>query len=247
MSDSIPDVSNDNLYLNFDGLATSGGGGSRKRWILIGAVAVLIVVLGVVLNSVNGPAIAAMEEFMLRWEKEPPIATMEEFMASLPPYSLQVAETNSSSPQAKALGWTMNYSQYPLYRLKQRYALAVLHYSTTSVSWDLRQSNERLWSSCGKHSRVSSLIYSHTGFYGSLPTELELLTDLEYMVFDNTMSGMIHSELCVSHCPTSLGSYSLLLTCPFDDFATAVNLQSCAAFGSSAIFMEQSQRKCKFR
>jgi hypothetical protein len=207
MSDSIPD---DIRYLNFDELATSSGGGSRKRWILIG------VLVGAVLYLVNEHPIATLEEFMLRWEKEPPIATMEEFLASLPPYSLQLAETNSSSPQAKALAWTMNHSQYSLYRLKQRYALALLYYSTNGQSWHdmyystngqswhmdgwLSDDNECRWNYCRRRFPLSGLSFFENGLDGSLPTELELLTDLEHMTFydeHGALSGTIHSELYV--------------------------------------------------
>jgi hypothetical protein len=186
MSDSIPDVSNHNRYLNFDGLAPSSGGGSGKWRILIGVAVVSIVAVGAVLNN-------------------PPIATMEEFMASLPPYSLQQAETNSSSPQAKALAWTMNHSRYPLYRLKQRYALAVLYYSTYGQSWVndggwLLDDNECPGSRCEKRFRLSVLSLYYEGFDGYLPTELELLTDLKYLAFyddHDALSGAIHSELYV--------------------------------------------------
>jgi hypothetical protein len=181
MGDSNPDASNDNRYLNFDENASVG---SRKTRILSGVAVVLTVVVAVVLYRRNNP----------------PIATMKQFMRSLPPYSLQLAQNNSSSPQAKALALTMNHSQYPLYRLKQRYALAVLHYSSSGESWEYRdiwlsKYDECHWISCGKHSRVSRLTWAYNGLYGSLPTELELLTDLESMTFDNTLSGMIHSEL----------------------------------------------------
>jgi hypothetical protein len=204
MSDSSPDASNDFGYLNYDGSATRSGGSSRKRWILIGVAMALIVTVAFARYRLN----------------EPPIATKEEFMASLPPYSLQLAETNSSSPQAKAIAWTMNHPQYPLYRLKQRYALAVLYYSTNGESWVrdggwLLNDNECRWGSCGKSFRVSVLSLDHDGFDGYLPTELELLTDLKYMAFydeHGALSGTIHSELYVSCLATSCRSTSLLLT-----------------------------------
>jgi hypothetical protein len=200
VSDSNPDVSNDNRYLNFDEVASVR---SHKRRIVSGVAVVLTVTVGGVLYRLNNP----------------PIATMKQFMRSLPPYSLQLAQNNSSSPQAKALAWTMNHSQYPLYRLKQRYALAVLYYSTNGESWVdnsrwLSDSYEWYWypGSAAKNFRSSGLSLANNGLDGSLPTELELLTDLESMAFDDALSGMIHSELCVPCLPASHKSSSLLLT-----------------------------------
>jgi hypothetical protein len=69
----------------------------------------------------------------------PSSLVVNQFLTGLPPYSLELATTNTSSPQAKALEWLQEdplYHEYiAVYRLNQRYALAVLYYSTNGTSW----------------------------------------------------------------------------------------------------------------
>jgi hypothetical protein len=153
-----------------------------------------------------------------------PTSVVDQFISGLPSYSRQLAQSNSSSPQAKALTWIKNNSQFPLYRLNQRYALAVLYYATDGDSWDdkegwLSEGSECDWSGnyCSAALRLSEVIYSFVDMNGFLPSELEMLTDLETMVFfqvttsDRELLGVIHSELYVSRSPLVL--FSLLLIC----------------------------------
>jgi hypothetical protein len=140
----------------------------------------------------------------------PPIATMYEFITGLPLYSLQLAHSNSSSPQAKALAWIMNDARYPLYRLNQRYALAALYYSTNGDSWVenfnwLSKDNECEWylgssgdsfGGCDEGSRLSKLYFFSNNMDGAIPAELELLTNLEQMkLIDRSIDGTIPTEL----------------------------------------------------
>jgi hypothetical protein len=146
-------------------------------------------------------------------------AVTDRFIDGLPPYSKELASTNASSPQAKALEWLQKdplYHQYPgVYRLNQRYALAVLYYSTKGESWLinsgwLSDGNECSWyqyddfgpeddNSCTEASRLAFLDLFVNGLDGTIPMELELLTDLEYMrlqdSYDRSLLGKIHSEL----------------------------------------------------
>jgi hypothetical protein len=129
-------------------------------------------------------------------------AVMERFMNGLPRYSLELASANASSPQAKALAWLQNDTQYNEYqnvhRLNQRYALAVFYYSTNGDSWKnnsgwLSNASECTWYTtsisdefssdliCGTSTRLRDLFFSNEGLEGSLPTELELLSDLDFM------------------------------------------------------------------
>jgi hypothetical protein len=118
------------------------------------------------------------------------------FKSGLPPYSLEIAENDPSSPQAKALAWLQDdplFDEYELYRLNQRYALAVLYYSTegesswTNSSGWLSNLNECDWYTasssdiCAEGSRLVALELE--GLAGSVPTELELIVDLESIVF----------------------------------------------------------------
>jgi hypothetical protein len=65
------------------------------------------------------------------------------------------------------------YNEYELHRLYQRYALAVLYYSTNGQSWDYQDG----WRSffyvdiCGYSSRLRVLDLFVNGLDGSLPTE----------------------------------------------------------------------------
>jgi hypothetical protein len=120
----------------------------------------------------------------------------------LPEYSLELARTNVSSPQAKALAWLNNdpqFFEYQSYRLAQRYALAVLYYSTNGEWWErsagwLSSQDECTWHStaeafsidlwgpiCQAGSRFSVLDLRNNSLGGTIPSELELLSQLRVM------------------------------------------------------------------
>jgi hypothetical protein len=205
----------------------------RNRMILIAAATVLIAVavsVAVVLtkgNKEDSKTPAANETLSppvnppatLRptgaATTQPTAATItERFISGLPEYSKKLAFGNASSPQAKALAWLHTdpkYNEYPLYRLNQRYALAVLYYSTSGASWWskyrwLSNSSECTWHQdphtvadvCRTANRLLCLALWDNELHGPLPAELELLVDLEYMDLDGTLAGTIHSELYVS-------------------------------------------------
>jgi hypothetical protein len=165
----------------------------------------------------------------LTTNKNPPAPSpsVKEFMKGLPAYSLEPAFNNTSSPQAKALAWLQDdpqYNEYELHRLYQRYALAVLYYSANGTYWYwnrgwLLDDNECSWHQddgegppddnaednnyCVEASRLSVLSIPRGPLDGSIPTELELLTDLEHMslydsygsMWGKKLTGKIHSEL----------------------------------------------------
>jgi hypothetical protein len=146
---------------------------------------------------------------------QPTVATtMSDFLNGLPRYSLELAHGNASSPQAKALDWLEKdplRDRYPgVYRLNQRYALAVLYYSTNGTAWSendgwLSNDNECSWYShdvyqehgmCDGDSRLSTLDLVAFSLQGSIPAELELLAGLQRLrLWDDTLSGTIPSEL----------------------------------------------------
>jgi hypothetical protein len=177
--------------------------GKRKRWrprilLAVSALVVVSVVLGV--------------SFGLTTKKN---SSVNEFINGLPSYSLELASNNASSPQAEALTWLQKdpqYNEYELHRLYQRYALAVLYYSTNGEWWNytrgwMSNDNECSWfqyddiggeadTPCKEASRLSSLNLFQNDLGGTVPTELELLTDLEIMLLlGDALSGMVHSEL----------------------------------------------------
>jgi hypothetical protein len=140
-----------------------------------------------------------------------PPSSASEFLDGLPSYSLDLAKNDADSPQARALTWLQgdplyNGSEHS-YRLYQRYALAVLYYATNGTDWNgkrgwLSNASECEWYTasdvdiCDGSSRLSVLDLHDNGLDGSIPTELELLTDLETMYFEGfALSGKIHSNL----------------------------------------------------
>jgi hypothetical protein len=148
-----------------------------------------------------------------------PTYAIDDLMISLlPSYSLDIAQSNASSPQAKAVAWLMNdsaFHEYDRYRILQRYALAVLYYSTSGELWTnstgwLSSSNECAWYSswqetdllyngpiCQDESRFSILNLTKVGLIGTIPTELEVLTDLTVMHLwaRGNLSVALYSEL----------------------------------------------------
>jgi hypothetical protein len=136
------------------------------------------------------------------------------FLSGLPPYSIDLADNDPASAQANAMRWLQAdplYNEYlNVYRLNQRYALAVLYYSTNGDSWRnrtgwLSDENECNWywytraDVCSMGFRLSTLDLHYNGLQGSIPTEVELLTDLETMYFweNADLSVVIYSELYV--------------------------------------------------
>jgi hypothetical protein len=201
----------------------------KHRWLIVGCVVMVVasVTLGSLLglnakksNATTSSTKAPTSRAATSPETEPSPApseqptflSMDEFMGGLPAYSLKAAQTNASSPQAKALAWLQNDSDYELYRLNQRYVLGVLYYSTnmqtlsSSQAW-LSNASECAWYNysyteiCDESFRLSVLSVFESDFgdiRGSIPRELELLSDLKILDFDpGSWSGSIYPELYV--------------------------------------------------
>jgi hypothetical protein len=177
--------------------------GKRKCTWLFVILAVVSVTLGTVLPQKNSSS-----------PHEARIDSLETFKSRLPAYSLNTAQTNASSPQAKALAWLQNDSDYELYRLNQRYALGVLYYSTNMGNWSgalswMSDTNECTWGPqgqiCDESSRLLTLSFSEDDLVGLVPKELELLTDLQTLQFSrggsDALSCPIYSEMYVPETP----------------------------------------------
>jgi hypothetical protein len=191
---------------------------TRKQWhprvlLAVSALVVVSVALGVALgltaNKNSSPAPSPSPS------SSPTSSVVNEFLSGLPSYSLVLASNNASSPQAEALDWLQGdpqYNEYQLHRLYQRYALAVLYYSTNGTYWTgnrgwLSDDNECTWyqiddigpgddNTCMEASRLTVLSLHENYLDGTIPMELELLVDLEYMnLVDDSVSGKVHSEL----------------------------------------------------
>jgi hypothetical protein len=145
---------------------------------------------------------------------------VDQFLSGLPPYSKELACNNASSPQAKALYWLQKdpryYEYLNVYRLFQRYTLAVLYYSTNGDSWEnntgwLSNDSECEWYNdddghdmCDESFRLHTLWLIANGLEGTIPAELELITDLTQLVLIDTFSGVIPSTMYVSWRPGAL-------------------------------------------
>jgi hypothetical protein len=135
------------------------------------------------------------------------------FRNVLPPYSLDIASRDDASPQA----WSLYFLQedirvngdYEPHRLRQRYALRVLYNSTNGYFWKNKtgwesHDDECTWYQfgnvypCIEGSRLAVLDLQANGLDGTIPTELELLADLQSMQFygdETTLSVAIYPEL----------------------------------------------------
>jgi hypothetical protein len=138
----------------------------------------------------------------------------------IPQYSLAAARNNASSPQARALAFINDTAySYPTYRLQQRYALAVLYYSTTlSDSFTERalgEENECSWfwypgldiilkkagwskspDICTNDKRYQILVVGGFPWNGTIPAELEMLRDLQFLHLDgHFVAGSVPPEL----------------------------------------------------
>jgi len=120
---------------------------------------------------------------------------------------------NTKSHQAKALAWLQSdiitrTDGRSTTTVLERYALAVLYYSTSGESWfrDIPFMNSDSvcdWSRrdigvfCGENQeRVIRLSFFRLGLRGSLPWELVLLSDLQYVDFEeNRLSGPIPTQM----------------------------------------------------
>jgi hypothetical protein len=129
-------------------------------------------------------------------DKSSPFSIDEFAENHIPLYSLKAAERDRNSPQARALKLLNStpHGSFPLYRLKQRYALAVLLYSTVSVVDESMKAGECTWFSnsevptilgdrevCDDDERYLSLVLAGNTFNGTIPSELEMLTSLRYL------------------------------------------------------------------
>jgi hypothetical protein len=133
------------------------------------------------------------------------LLNFESWWPTLPAYSRQAAESNASSPQARALDFMQLDTAIPTtyLRFNQRYALVVLFFATSGSAWV----NSRKWinstecewfafgrMTCGPGGRVSQLNLTHSNMAGSIPTELSLLADLQSLEISD-LTGLLSVEM----------------------------------------------------
>jgi hypothetical protein len=168
--------------------------------------------------SLPSPTSSPPSQNVLAWALNN-ITTVDEFLKGLSPYSMELASTNDSSPQAKALDWLQKdplYNEYELHHLNQQYALAVFYLTTNGESWSnnsgwLSDDNECTWymdddgnvGTCREDSRLTLLDLFGNDLEGSIPAEMELLTGLERislverLSYTSRISGTNPTELLV--------------------------------------------------
>jgi hypothetical protein len=137
---------------------------------------------------------------------------IDEFASKeIPLYSWEAANRSGTSPQAKALKLISATSpgSYSTFRLKQRYALAVLYYSASSIAdGDFNESEcQWFWDTdvrvilqdrvpCDNDDRYRSLVLAGGSFNGTIPSEMEMLNDLQYLNFGrSSLHGTIPTHL----------------------------------------------------
>jgi hypothetical protein len=140
---------------------------------------------------------------------------------NIPSYSYQAAQRSATSPQARALAFiNATGSSYGIYRLKQRYALAVLYYSThlgdnaqqqaeflsddNECNWFWRPDIDLILQTSGAESRdictedhrYLTLAIVGGDVNGTIPAELEMLADLRYLNLGvSSVRGPVPPEL----------------------------------------------------
>lgn len=123
------------------------------------------------------------------------------------------AHLSLDSPQATALAWLMNHTNFDSFsfnRLIQRYALATIYYSTSGDLWTnsnqwLSDTDECSWypensdegaEKCSKDNSFIRLALPRNNLHGSIPDEIALLTALDTIDLSrNDLQGTLSSAI----------------------------------------------------
>lgn len=135
----------------------------KETWMVFGYACIFLtgtvgfaILLTLLLPSKEDETTGSKDTIVSTSTLAPSLSWKSETLASFPDYTVQALK-DSDSPQYKAFQWLMNdpsKETYPEWRLKQRFSLATLYYSTGGTKWV----NNDLW-----------LSYSHNEcrWYGS--------------------------------------------------------------------------------
>ena len=187
----------------------------KQCWTIAGCIVLVVATLGIVLGLTLG-------------RKSPPSPTPGTVAPSPSPTSESfsllkaliesvsfdggAALSDPLSPQYKALTWlesNQNLEKYPEWKTIQRYALAVLYYSTDGENWTnrdgwLTDNDECTWYSdsldpvCAESGEFLRLVLYGNNLVGSIPPEVALLSDsLLSLRFkdEHMLNGTIPTEL----------------------------------------------------
>jgi hypothetical protein len=183
---------------------------STRVKIWIGVSVVLAMTVAVVLGTVLTREQDGMQP------TEAPTPSPQEILKELESLLIPVSFDNGtalqeqSTPQNKALNWLANNTNLNLYSNAtkiQRYALATLFYSTNGTSWDKKDEwmsdfDECRWYNSGSslctHGSVETLNLWGNNLVGTIPNELALLTNMNYLdLSDNNLMGTIPSQIAL--------------------------------------------------
>lgn len=203
---------------------------SRKGYLLVLGALLMVVglVVGLVLSLTGGKregasiAVAPVNETVAPSlapsgspSSVPTRAPTMPFGPSVLPELLQQSLLDPTSPQSKAMEWMMedpkHWSEIPLERKLQRYALVVIYYSTAgdtwvdSTSWLDHSTSECGWfmglqggkRPCNAATELIRLVLPSNDLKGSLPPEIELLSNIQALDLSGNqeLQGSIPSAL----------------------------------------------------
>jgi hypothetical protein len=203
--------------------------GSTLLYMLI-TIVVLLLLIAIIIPSV---ILTRQSPSMRRPTKNPtntkpsksPANAFLEYLSPLLTRTSRQELERSGSNQLLALDWLLNNSNFNAYsfdRKVQRFAMAVLYYSTGGTSWDssqgwLTDNDECLWyqdegeSSC-VNGTLQAISLEDNNLIGSLPNDIALLSSLTLLSFHrNQLRGSIPSEIgwCTRLTALSVSSNSL--------------------------------------
>ena len=133
-------------------------------------------------------------------------------MELLPDFSTQAIEQDPTGPQAQAAQWLTLDNNFPRYAdgiLLQRFALATIFFATDGPNWTNRTGWLDPTDDCNwfdslapfgqdicLNTRRTTLNLADNNLVGTLPPEIGILSDLEYLVlYQNRIGGQLPSEI----------------------------------------------------
>lgn len=186
-------------------------GVKRIYWVFLILVVLMALLLGLIVLAFTGASASSSEEKPVNNAKVP---LSDPRMELFPPYT-QASFRNPQSPQSKAFTWLINdpsFEQYSGERRMQRFALAVLYFSTNGEGWIdadrvLQYDSDECQWFYSRAARVTppacataggiieALVLDSNNLEGTIPAELFLMTNLKVLsMADNQLASTIPSH-----------------------------------------------------
>jgi len=181
----------------------------RQRWFRMVCLVLVVLLVIILLVGTSKPK-------SIPSQQSQPGKKKAQFKSQLMPLLSEKsrhAHLSLDSPQATALAWIMNHTNFDSFsfnRLIQRYALATIYYSTSGDLWTnsnhwLSNTDECSWypensdegeEKCSKDNSFIRLALSRNNIHGSLPDEIALLTALGTIDLSrNDLQGTLSSAI----------------------------------------------------